>query len=71
MKLVIGNKNYSSWSMRPWILLNHLGVPFEEEALSFNDPTFKARVRRHSPAGMVPILIDGETVVWDTLAIVE
>src|SRR5262249_35917850 len=71
MKLITGNKNYSSWSMRPWILLTHLGVPFEEETLSFNDPTFKARARRYSPVGKVPILIDGETIVWDTLAIVE
>jgi glutathione S-transferase len=71
MKLVTGNKNYSSWSLRSWLLLTHLGVPFEEETLSFNDPTFKARVRRYSPVGKVPVLIDGETIVWDTLAIAE
>lgn len=71
MKLLIGNKNYSSWSLRPWLLLRQLEIPFEEEALSFNDPDFKARVGRHSPAGMVPVLVDGELVVWDSLAIVE
>jgi glutathione S-transferase len=71
MKLLIGNKNYSSWSLRPWLLLKQLGIPFEEEALSFNDPQFKARIKRHSPAGMLPVLVDGDLAVWDTLAIVE
>lgn len=71
MKLVIANKNYSSWSMRPWVLLKQLGIPFEEEKLSFNDPTFKARVRAISPAGKVPVLVDGDLVVWDSLAIIE
>jgi glutathione S-transferase len=71
MKLVIGNKNYSSWSMRPWLLLEHLEIPFDEEALSFNDPDFKKRVARLSPAARVPILVDDDFVVWDSLAIVE
>src|ERR1700753_4076605 len=71
MKLVIANKNYSSWSMRPWMLLTHLAIPFEEQKLSFNDPAFKATVSALSPAGKVPILVDGEVVVWDSLAIVE
>jgi len=71
MKLVIGNKNYSSWSLRPWLLLSHLAIPFEEEKLSFNDPEFKLRVGRYSPVGKVPVLIDGDVVIWDTLAIVE
>jgi glutathione S-transferase len=71
MKLLIGNKNYSSWSLRSWLLLAHLDIPFQEEALSFNDPAFKAKVRGHSPAGKLPVLIDGDVVVWDTLAIVE
>jgi glutathione S-transferase len=71
MKLIIGNKNYSSWSMRPWLLMKQLAIPFEEEALSFNDPGFKARARRYSPAGRVPILVDDELTVWDSLAIVE
>jgi glutathione S-transferase len=71
MRLVIANKNYSSWSLRPWLLLKQLDIPFEEEKLSFNDPEFKARVLAVSPVGKVPVLIDGELVVWDSLAIVE
>jgi glutathione S-transferase len=71
MKLVIGAKNYSTWSLRPWLLLRQLGIPFEEEKLSFNDPAFKAKVLRYSPAGKVPLLVDGDVVVWDSLAIVE
>jgi glutathione S-transferase len=71
MKLLIGNKNYSSWSLRPWLLLTQLGIAFEEEALSFNDPEFKPRVLRYSKAGKVPVLLDGELIVWDTLAIIE
>jgi glutathione S-transferase len=71
MKLLIGNKNYSSWSMRPWLLLKQLGLPFEEEALSFNDPGFKKRVLEVSPTGKVPVLVDGDFAVWDSLAIVE
>src|SRR5262249_35281215 len=51
MKLYIGNKNYSNWSLRPWLLLRHAGIPFEEEKISFNAPDFKERVRRVSPAG--------------------
>jgi glutathione S-transferase len=71
MKLLIGNKNYSSWSLRPWILLRHAGISFEEEVISFNADDFGERVRRHSPVGKVPVLIDGDVVVWDSLAIVE
>jgi len=71
MKLLIGNKNYSSWSLRPWLLLTHLQIPFEEEKLSFNDPAFKARVGKYSPVGKVPVLIDGDIAIWDSLAIAE
>ncbi|HEU0202798.1 MAG TPA: glutathione S-transferase family protein [Burkholderiaceae bacterium] len=71
MKLIIGNKNYSSWSMRPWILLRHAGIAFEEMRLSFNSPTFKQDALRYSPVGKVPILVDGAITVWDTLAIAE
>jgi len=71
MKLVIGNKNYSSWSLRPWLLIKHLGLPFEEEKLSFTSPTFKSRALALSPAGRVPVLVDGDIVVWDSLAIIE
>jgi glutathione S-transferase len=71
MKLLIGNKNYSSWSLRPWLLLTQLGIPFEEEKLSFTQRDFKARVHAHSPVGQVPVLVDADVVVWDSLAIVE
>lgn len=71
MRLIIGNKNYSSWSMRPWILLRHAGVAFDEVRLSFNSPTFKQEALRYSPVGKVPILVDGAITVWDSLAIAE
>jgi glutathione S-transferase len=71
MKLVIGNKNYSSWSLRAWLTLREAGIAFEEERIGFSDPDFGGRVRRYSPAGRVPVLIDGEVVVWDSLAIAE
>jgi glutathione S-transferase len=71
MKLVIGNKNYSSWSLRAWLTLREAGIPFEEERIGFNEPSFAVRVRRYSPAGRVPVLVDGDVVVWDSLAIAE
>ncbi|HSV70180.1 MAG TPA: glutathione S-transferase family protein [Methylibium sp.] len=75
MQLVIGNKNYSSWSMRPWVLMRQAGLPFEEHALRFDDMTpgspFKRAVSALSPAGRVPVLIDGPLAVWDSLAIAE
>ena len=71
MRLLIGNMNYSSWSMRPWLLLTQLQIPFEEEKLSFNDPDFKTRVLAVSPVGKVPVLMDGDVVIWDSLAITE
>ena len=71
MRLVIGNMNYSSWSMRPWLLLTQLEIPFDQEKISFNDPTWQARLEVISPVGKVPVLVDGDVVVWDSLAIVE
>jgi glutathione S-transferase len=75
MKLVIGNKNYSSWSLRPWIAMKALGIAFEEIVIPFGtpigNPDFKARLAPYTPAGKVPVLIDGETHVWETLAILE
>jgi glutathione S-transferase len=71
MRLVIGNKNYSSWSLRPWIAMKALGLPFEEEVIFLDKPDTQARIRRHSPAGKVPCLIDGALAVWDSLAILE
>ena len=75
MKLYIGNKNYSSWSMRPWVLLTQAGIPFDEVMVRFDaftpDSQFKATLRPLSPTGKVPVLADGDLVVWDTLAIAE
>src|SRR2546423_1173984 len=71
MQLVIGNKNYSSWSMRPWVLLRQAGIPFEEVMLKFGDDGKPTAIERYSPARKVPVLIlDGEPV-WDSLAICE
>jgi glutathione S-transferase len=75
MKLYIGNKNYSSWSMRPWVLLAQAGIPFDEVMVRFDaftpDSQFKATMRPLSPTGKVPLLVDGDLTVWDTLAIAE
>ena len=75
MQLYIGNKNYSSWSMRPWVLLRQAGIAFDEVKLRFDaftpDSRFKTELARISPAGRVPVLVDADLVVWDTLAIAE
>lgn len=71
MKLVIGNKLYSSWSLRPWILMHHLGLDFEEVFVPLYRPESKARILEYSPAGKVPVLVDGEVTVWESLAIVD
>jgi len=69
--LYIGNKNYSSWSLRPWILLTELGIAFEEKLVPFDDGGSREKFRAFSPNGLVPCLHDGDTVVWESLAIVE
>ncbi len=75
LKLYIGNKNYSSWSMRPWVLLRQADIPFEEVKVRFDsfDPgsRFKQTIEAVSPAGRVPVLVDDGFAVWDTLAIAE
>ncbi len=75
LKLVIGNKNYSSWSMRPWVLLKQAEIPFEEIKVRFDaftpDSSFKKTVNALTPTGKVPVLLDSDLVVWDTLAIAE
>lgn len=75
MKLYIGNKNYSSWSMRPWVLLTNAGIAFEEVMLRFDSmdkgSQFKNAIEAISPVGKVPVLVDGDVIVWDTLAICE
>ena len=69
--LVIGNKNYSSWSLRPWLLLRHFGVEFSEIRLLLDTPEFFAEIGRYSPSGKVPALQDGGLSIWDSLAICE
>jgi glutathione S-transferase len=71
MILVIGNKNYSSWSLRPWIALKAFGFDFEERRIPLYGPGAREAILKHSPAGKVPVLIDGATTVWDSLAILE
>ncbi len=75
MQLYIGNKNYSSWSMRPWVLMRQFNIDFEEVLLRFDgfddDSKFKQAAKRLSPVGKVPVLIDDGLPVWDTLAIAE
>lgn len=74
-KLYIGNKNYSSWSMRPWVLLTQAGIAFEEVMVSFDSfdagSQFKQALTDITPVGKVPVLLDGDLAVWDTLAIAE
>jgi glutathione S-transferase len=69
--LVIGNKNYSSWSLRPWIAMKVAGIAFEERVISLDAADFKAHVREISATGKVPALADGETHIWESLAILE
>ena len=75
MQLYIGNKNYSSWSMRPWVLMTQAGIPFDEVMVRFDafsaESKFKTEVLRLNPAGRVPVLVDDGLAVWDTLAIAE
>lgn len=69
--LVIGNKNYSSWSLRPWFWMKQCGIPFEENRIALFTSTYKDELEPYFSNGKVPVLLDGEFVVWDTLAILE
>ena len=71
MLLVIGNKNYSSWSLRPWLAMKVLGLAFDEKRIPLDTPGTKQEILRYSPAGKVPCLVDGSLAVWDSLAILE
>jgi glutathione S-transferase len=71
LTIYLGNKNYSSWSMRPWLALKHTGVAFEEVVIPLYEPTSRATILGYSPSGRVPALKDGEHTVWDSLAICE
>lgn len=69
--LVIGNKNYSSWSLRPWMALAMGGIPFEEKLVRFGEPRFSREVKKISGAGLVPVLLHKGNAIWDSLAIIE
>lgn len=71
LTLVIGNKNYSSWSLRPWLLLKQFDLPFEEIRIPLYQAESKQAIQKRSPSGMVPTLINGDITVWDSLAICE
>ncbi|MFO1350162.1 MAG: glutathione S-transferase family protein [Gammaproteobacteria bacterium] len=71
LTLVIGNQNYSSWSLRPWLYLKHHGIPFTEIRIPLDTPQTRDRIARYSLAGRVPVLIDGTLTVWESLAILE
>ena len=71
LTLVIGNKNYSSWSMRPWVLMKQAGIEFREVKLRFHSAEWDAQIDRWSPSRLVPVLWRGDQAVWDSLAIAE
>jgi len=69
--LVIANKCYSSWSLRPWLLLKQLSIAFGEVLIPLDQPDTKAEILTYSPAGKVPILIEGDVTVWESIAIMD
>ena len=71
LQLVIGNKNYSSWSMRPWVAMTAFNIPFEEITIALDKPDTSTHIAKYSSAGRVPVLIAGNTAIWDSLAICE
>jgi len=71
LTLVIGNRNYSSWSLRPWMLLTRLGLEFREIQIRLDTPTTKDEIEKYGPSGRVPVLLDGQLCIWDSLAICE
>lgn len=71
MKLIIGNKNYSSWSLRPWLFLAANDIPFDEVRIALTTEHTRSEIAKHTKAGKVPVLHDNDLVVWDSLAICE
>ncbi|MES2320480.1 MAG: glutathione S-transferase family protein [Pseudomonadota bacterium] len=71
LTLVIGNKNYSSWSMRPWVVMTAFGIPFNEVRVLLDQPDTSTRIAEYTAAGRVPVLVAGEMTIWDSLAICE
>jgi glutathione S-transferase len=70
-RLVIGNKNTSSWSLRPWLAMKQAGLDFTEVRINLRAPDMKQQILSHSPAGKVPVLWDGDLMIWDSLSILE
>nr|WP_248309033.1 glutathione S-transferase family protein [Devosia sp. MC532] len=68
---MIGNRNYSTWSLRPWLVLKHFDIAFEDEVLQLSGPNFRDVLAQHSPTGRVPLLIDGELLIPESIAIIE
>ena len=71
LKLIIGNKNYSSWSLRAWLYLRESNISFEEIRIPLYTPDWSTQIARHTPARKVPVIVDGDITVWDTMAIFE
>jgi glutathione S-transferase len=71
MKLLIGNRNYSTWSLRPWLVLRHFEIPFEDEVLQLSGPRWRENLAARSPTAKVPVLLDGDLVLPETIAIIE
>jgi len=71
MKLLIGNRNYSTWSLRPWLVLRHFDIAFDDEVLQLSGPGWRENLAARSPTGKVPVLIDGDLAVPETIAIIE
>jgi len=71
MKLLFANRNYSSWSLRAWLVLKHFGIPFEEELVLLSGEGWQETIRRKSPSGRVPVLFDGDAIIPESIAIIE
>ena len=71
LTLIVGNRNYSSWSLRPWLAMKQVGLAFDEVRVRLNQPDSKSQILRYSPSGRVPCLVDGALAVWDSMAICE
>lgn len=69
--LVVGNKRYSSWSLRPWVLMKHFNIPFEEKLIPLDQPDTEQNILKYSPSKKVPVLVDADITVWESMAIME